>query len=77
MFQEAFDQHLDRLIKNCMDMNAGTKSRKLIVTIEVIPNDRRDQVTNQNGRGFEAAEHQIVRDRGHDGRGRTGARDHA
>ena len=43
--QEAFDQHLDRLIKNCLDMNAGTKSRKLIVTIEVTPNERRDEVT--------------------------------
>jgi hypothetical protein len=42
--QEAFNQHLDRLIKNCLDMNAGTKGRKLIVTIEVIPNDRRDEV---------------------------------
>ena len=41
---EAFNQHLDRLIKNCLDMNAGTKGRKLIVTIEVIPNDRRDEV---------------------------------
>jgi hypothetical protein len=43
--QEAFDQHLDRLIKNCLDMNAGMKSRKLIVMIEVTPNERRDEVS--------------------------------
>jgi hypothetical protein len=42
--QMAFDQHLDRLIKNCLDPNAGTKGRKLIVTLDVVPNDRRDEV---------------------------------
>ena len=42
--QEGFNQALEKVIKNCMDPNAGVKSRKLVVTIEVIPNERRDEV---------------------------------